>query len=63
MKKKKKKKEKRSDEDEETQNEERSDDEEHRWRKLGLKTMKLEFHMDFYPPPLTNCDLKTRFLS
>ena len=41
-------------EDEETQNKERSNDEEQRWRKLGLKmvkleSLKLEFHLDFYP--------------
>ena len=61
----------RSPTDEETQNEEWSNDEEQRWRKLGLKmvkleSLKLEFHLDFYPhqaPPLTNRDLKTRFLS
>jgi len=31
-------------------------------KKVKLESLKLEFHVDFYPPPLTNQDLKTRVL-
>ena len=65
----KKKKEKQSDKDEETQEDEetRNEDEETmKTKKVKLESLKLEFHVDFYPhhlPPLTNRDLKTWFLS
>ena len=72
----KKKKEKRSDEDEETQQMKKpktkmkkprmKNDLTMKTKKVKLESLKLEFHVDFYPhhlSPLTNRDLKTRFLS
>ena len=53
----KKKKEKRSDEDEETQQMKKprtKNDMMMKMKKVKLESLKLEFHVDFYPPPLAN---------